>query len=159
MKLDLENIMQQGRVPGFKSEGEKRIAYFLDTNSIKYRYESGVLVNGGNEKPRIWYPDFYLPEFGTYIEYYGMAGHSEYDQGIKVKETVYAKSGMDVISVYPRMFRDDWQGYIMRELEKATLRRYRKLMSKPYWSRHKNTTSASTVRMNQGYGKRLGKLY
>ena len=63
----------QGR-PSFKSEGERRIADFLESNSIKYHYEPGLLINSASQKPRLWYPDYYLPEFGAYIEYYGLVG-------------------------------------------------------------------------------------
>ena len=131
---NLENVIVESERPKFKSDGERRIAYFLEDNSIRYQYESGVLINSDN-KPRIWYPDFHLPEFGTYLEYYGLAGKQDYDKGIKTKETVYSKMGLDVIPVYPWMFAEDWQGYIMKELKNVTVQRYRKLMNKPYWSK------------------------
>ena len=139
MNQNLEEKIDRGKKLDFKSEGERRIAYFLDTNSIKYIYEPGVLVNSAQEKPRIWYPDYYLPEFKTYIEYYGLAGKQNYDRGIKVKESAYSKAELDVISVYPWMFKEDWQGYIMKELKRNTSRRYRNLMSKTYWSNNRST--------------------
>ena len=70
----LENRLKDSRQLDFKSAGERQIAYFLKDNSIRYRYEPGVLVEGPNRKQRIWYPDFYLPEFKSYIEYYGIKG-------------------------------------------------------------------------------------
>lgn len=135
---NLENLLGGKRGPKLKSEGERRIAYFLEENSIRYQYEAGVLVNSVEKKPRIWYPDFYLPEFGTYIEYYGLKGQRSYDKGIKRKETAYSRMGLDVIPVYPWSFSENWQGYIMKELKQSVGRRYKTLMSKPYWSQ-KNT--------------------
>ncbi|NIO22376.1 MAG: hypothetical protein GTN76_17035, partial [Candidatus Aenigmarchaeota archaeon] len=88
-----------------------------------YHYEPGVLVNSVYEKPRIWYPDFYLPEFGAYIEYFGLVGKQNYDGGIKTKEDAYSKTGLEVIPVYPWTFAGNWQGYIMKELEQITIRR------------------------------------
>ena len=79
MNQELEKIVKGKGLLKFKSEGERRIASFLKDNSIKYQYEPGVLVNSWEHKPRIWYPDFYLPEFGTYIEYFGLAGRQNYD--------------------------------------------------------------------------------
>ena len=67
MDANLEYLMKRNGPSKFKSEGEKRIAYFLEENSIKYKYEPGVLVTHPKDKPRIWYPDFYLPEFAAYI--------------------------------------------------------------------------------------------
>lgn len=119
--------------PKFRSEGERKISRFLDSNSISYRYEPGVLVDSICGRTRIWYPDYYLPEFKTYIEYYGMAGNRNYDPGITTKRSVYKKMRLDVISVYPWMFKENWQGYIMRELKNNYARNYTNLMSKPYW--------------------------
>jgi len=53
---DLENMVQGKRYPDFKSEGERRIASFLQNNTIRYQYEPGVLINSVCNKPRIWYP-------------------------------------------------------------------------------------------------------
>jgi hypothetical protein len=135
---NLENLLGGKRGLKLKSEGERRIAYFLEENSIRYQYEAGVLVNSIEKQPRIWYPDFYLPEFGTYIEYYGLKGQRSYDKGIKRKETTYSRMGLDVIPVYPWTFSENWQGYIMKELKQHVTRRYKNLMSKPYWSQTSN---------------------
>ncbi|MBT4482376.1 MAG: hypothetical protein HOC71_01705 [Candidatus Latescibacteria bacterium] len=145
---NLENVIGESERPKFKSDGERRIAYFLEDNSIRYQYESGVLINSDN-KPRIWYPDFHLPEFGTYLEYYGLAGKQDYDKGIKTKETVYSKMRLDVIPVYPWMFAEDWQGYIMKELKNVTAQRYRKLMNKPYWSKTSSRPYGNSFRSSK----------
>ena len=116
----------------FKSRGERKIAGFLKENDIKYQYESGVLIYQNKDQPRIWYPDFNLPEFSTYIEYYGMVGNPDYDRGIKVKETAYAQMGLYVIPVYPHMFSKNWQGYIMKEIKRTIQKKYNKFKSKPY---------------------------
>jgi len=157
MEPNLEDIANDKQPPQFKSKGERKIANFLDENLIKYQYERSVLVNADYLKPRIWYPDFYLPEFKNYIEYYGMVGNQNYDQGTKKKQAVYAKAGMDVISVYPWMFKENWRGYIMQEIEKNTLGRYRSLMAKPYWS--KNRSSSNTYRTRNGYRRQNIKCY
>jgi hypothetical protein len=131
---DLENRLGNLSVPEFKSKGERKIAYFLDQNDIKYQYEPAVLVRADQEKQRIWYPDFYLPEFKMYIEYFGMIADQNYARGVKTKQAVYSKAGHDVISIYPWMLKENWQGYIMQQLEKGTILRYRNLMTKPYWN-------------------------
>jgi len=148
---NLEGMINGKQQPDLKSEGERKIAYFLEENSIKYNYESGVLVNSYKDKLRIWYPDFYLPEFKTHIEYYGLAGNQNYDRGIKTKETMYSKIGLDVISVYPWMFKENWQGHIMKELERSTIRRYRTLMAKPYWSKNRPALNNHFTPARGGY--------
>ena len=134
MSDGLEKILPSGR-GHFKSEGERRIGYFLDDNSIRYQYEPGILVNTSYDKTRIWYPDFHLPEFASYIEYFGMVGKESYNDGIKTKLSTYKQMGIDVIPVYPWTFNGDWHRYIMDSLESTTLRRYNNLKSKKYWSR------------------------
>jgi hypothetical protein len=132
MTANLEMMITKNPRSRFKSEGEGKIAYFLDLNKIRHQYEPAVIIESQDRKPRIWYPDFYLPEFKTYIEYYGLAGHQTYDKIIKAKESAYLKSGLDVIPFYPWMFGEDWRGYLMRELKRCTIRRYRSLAAKPY---------------------------
>ena len=130
MYQNLETVIRERKRPKFKSTGEDRIACFLEDSSIKYQYETGVLVQTDDDKSRIWYPDFCLPEFGTYIEYYGMVGDPDYDKGIRVKESVYEKNRMDVIPVYPWMFAKNWQRYIFGEIERSLKDRYRRFRSK-----------------------------
>jgi hypothetical protein len=148
MADNLDDIIRYKERPKFKSDGERRIGYFLEDNSIRYKYEPGVLINSDN-KPRIWYPDFHLPEVATYIEYYGLAGKKDYDKGIKTKEAAYSKMGLDVIPVYPWMFEEDWQGYIMKELKNVTVQRYRKLMNKPYWSKTNSRPYGNSFRSSK----------
>jgi len=134
MSDGLEKIVEAKRLH-FKSEGERKIAHFLDNNNIRYQYEPGVLINGQYDKPRIWYIDFKLPEYASFIEYFGLAGRPDYNEGIKAKMAAYKKMEMDVIAIYPSMFRGNWQRYIMDELDSINQRRYDSLRSKRYWSR------------------------
>ena len=158
MNWKLEDRVSEAEKPKFKSGGERRIAYFLDNNSIRYQYEPGVLVNSVGQKPRIWYPDFYLPEFGTYIEYYGLAGQKNYDRGIKAKQSAYSKMGMEVVPVYPWMFVENWQNYIIKELKRSTLRRYKNLTAKLYRTQHRSITHPyihpSPRKYHGGFNKR-----
>ena len=133
-KRTLEHVLKENTSSiQFKSRGERKIANFLEENDIKYKYEAGVMIYQTEDLPRIWYPDFNLPEFSTYIEYYGMVGNPDYDRGIKVKETAYTHMGLSVIPVYPHMFSENWQGYIIKELKNNIENQYKKLMEKPYW--------------------------
>ena len=111
------------------------------------------------QKPRIWYPDFYLPEFGTYIEYYGLAGQQNYDQGLKAKQSAYSKMGFEVISVFPWMIKQNWQKYIMKELERNTVRRYKNLTAKPYWSHHRSAICRNVYPAPNGYRGAFKRLY
>jgi hypothetical protein len=157
MRNGLEGKINQGDRNRYKSEGERNIAHFLGYNNIRYLYEAPVLIHSYDSKARIWYPDFYLPEFKTYIEYYGLTGDPDYDLGTKKKELSYQKSGIDVISIYPQMFKKNWRGYIMKELENNILERYHDLMAKPFWS--KNNHTANGHRSGYQYRRPTIRLY
>jgi hypothetical protein len=159
MNQNLENRIVSRNRPNFKSEGERRIAHFLEDNSIKYQYEPGVLVNSFENKPRIWYTDFYLPELKAYIEYYGLVGRKDYDRGIKTKESMYSKMGMEVIPIFPWTFAENWEDYIMNRLKQSTIQSYKNLMAKPYWSQNRRASSTRSNASLRKYPHRSFKRY
>ena len=117
--LDLERILRHTPRSALKSEGERRIADFLDHYGIEYIYEAPTAVTQRN-KVRIWYPDFYLPEYGLYIEYYGRQGDSDYDRGVAEKTAAYNASGLEVIPVYQHHLSSFWPDYLTREIREIT---------------------------------------
>lgn len=127
--MNLESKLTPPEDDLFKSEGERKIAEFLDDYNIQYAYEQGVLVSD-RHRNRIWYPDFFLPEMGVYIEFFGLAGNSDYDQGIQRKIHTYDSMGLDVIYVYPWNFTHNWQKYLIDEIEQICQRRLETLNRK-----------------------------
>ena len=113
----LEQRIQHAPQSNPKSEGERRIASFLDRHGIQYIYEPPVAVTQ-RDKVRIWYPDFHLPEYGVYIEYYGMVGNPDYDRGVTEKTAAYAASGLEVIPVHPHHLYRSWPEYLAREIQR-----------------------------------------
>lgn len=55
-----------------KSYGEMEIANFLTLNNIAYIYEYPYERDTRTEEYGQYYPDFYLPEYKIYIEYFGI---------------------------------------------------------------------------------------
>ncbi|MBC2714944.1 MAG: hypothetical protein HF978_06505 [Desulfobacteraceae bacterium] len=159
MDQNLEKKIAYQNKSNYKSEGERKIAEFLDNNQIQFQYEPAVLLYTPTSKSRIWYPDFHLPEFKTYIEYYGLAGDPSYNQSITIKQSTYSKNAMNVIPVYPWMLSENWQGYIMKNLEKNTIQTYRNLMSKPYWSKAKTPSYPNNHHMQRTYSARHKQFY
>ena len=97
MKENLESKIEG--TTNFKSEGERRIAEVLNKYGIDFKYEWPVLVQDDDKKLRIWYPDFFLPKHGVYLEYFGYDNNPDYDNGRKRKEKIYKEMKMDVISI------------------------------------------------------------
>lgn len=81
-----------------QSLGEKRIAEYLAAKRIAYRYDERYRI-AGDVRIR---PDFYLPEFDLYIEYWGM-DTPEYTANMQRKLFLYQRAGKKLISL---SFRD-----------------------------------------------------
>jgi len=77
-----------------QSQGEKRIGDWLTAHHIDYRYDERMMVAGGD---RIR-PDFYLPEFDLYIEYWGM-NTPEYMESRRRKMVLYQREKKKLISL------------------------------------------------------------
>ena len=82
-----------------QSQGEKRIGDWLAAKGIDYRYDERMKIAGG---VRIR-PDFYLPEFDLYIEYWGM-DTPEYVANMKNKQFLYQRERKKLISLSFRDF-------------------------------------------------------
>ncbi len=79
-----------------QSEGERLIAEWLSANNIRYRYDERIkIIQGYSVRP-----DFYLPEFDIYIEYWGM-DTIDYKIGMLMKQKLYQQEGKRLISLYP----------------------------------------------------------
>lgn len=55
-----------------KSYGEMDIANFLAQNGIQYIYENPYIIDTRTSEYGQYNPDFYLPEYDIYIEYFGI---------------------------------------------------------------------------------------
>ena len=108
---------RQGNIsPRYKSWGEEQIARLLDLNRMDYRYEHPVAVIDRGQT-RIWYPDFWLPQYGMIIEYFGMVGDAGYDQRAGHKIEVYRQTGIDGLFLTRDSLRGDWPARILGEIE------------------------------------------
>jgi hypothetical protein len=109
----------------YRSAGERHIAAILTKYGIPFQYESPILVRDEHSLMRIWYPDFFLPGYGIYVEYYGMEGNPEYDSGVVKKNEAYARTGADVIPIHQTALREDLETLLLRSLYKKLEQRLR----------------------------------
>ena len=77
-----------------QSIGEKRIADWLAARKIAYVYDERYRV----ARDTLIRPDFYLPEFDLYIEYWGM-DTPEYNANRQKKLWLYQRAGKKLISI------------------------------------------------------------
>ena len=81
-----------------QSNGERRIADWLATRKIAYVYDERFRI----ARDTLIRPDFYLPEFDVYIEYWGM-DTPEYNANHQKKLWLYQRAGKKLVSL---SFRD-----------------------------------------------------
>ena len=99
-----------------KSYGEMEIANFLTQNGIQYEYETEYKTDNATEEIGQYFPDFYLPKYKIYIEYYGINRKNEvpayfkgkdnksasqvYLEGIEWKRELHRKNKTTLIECY-----------------------------------------------------------
>ncbi len=122
------------RRPGnvYKSRGETLIAEFLKEAGIKFLYEYPLIIIDDDNKIRVWYPDFWLPELSIVVEYFGMVNDEQYREQMKKKQDLYNKLDINFIGLDTHMVQlsKNWEKFIvMRIMEIMDSKRplYRRL--------------------------------
>jgi hypothetical protein len=107
-----------------RSRAEKRIAEYFEQNQIRYEYEPTVETGIWIFSQKVSRPDFYLPDYDVYVEYWGMVNvkddrkRAQYARAMKYKMARYHGLGIKFISIYP----ED-----MKELDEIFRTKFRKV--------------------------------
>jgi putative ubiquitin-RnfH superfamily antitoxin RatB of RatAB toxin-antitoxin module len=97
-KVELNKTIRAADGTLVQSDGERIVAGFLADRDIAFRYDERFrIVEGFAIRP-----DFYLPEFDLYVEYWGM-DTTDYKIGMLKKQKLYQQEGKRVLSLH---FRD-----------------------------------------------------
>ena len=99
-----------------KSYGELEIANYLFSNNIKYEYEKEYKYNTLTDDYQQYKPDFYLPEYDIYIEYFGidennnvapyfkgkndLSANDTYHKSIKWKKSLHKTNNTTMIKTF-----------------------------------------------------------
>jgi hypothetical protein len=88
-----------------RSRSEKAIADWFSEKGIRYVYEQPAVGRWGSR--RIGRPDFYLPDYDVYVEYWGLvdapdgSARSRYKRSMGWKIAQYRRNGIKFVSLYP----------------------------------------------------------
>ena len=93
--VELNKTIRTSNGTFVQSDGERIIADFLHKSKIDYRYDERIRIIEGMAIR----PDFYLPEFDVYIEYWGM-DTADYKISMLKKQKLYQHEGKKLISLY-----------------------------------------------------------
>ncbi|HLC73760.1 MAG TPA: hypothetical protein VJH20_03950 [Candidatus Nanoarchaeia archaeon] len=92
IKTETKNDIQ------FKSNGERDIADYFSKKKIKFIYEPKLTL----KSPIPLKPDFFLPEFDVYVEYWGRWNIDfNYKQECRIKKEQYIKGEIKLVELYP----------------------------------------------------------
>ena len=95
-KVELQKNIRAKDGSWVQSEGERLVCEALAAEGISYRYDERFRILDGYAIR----PDFYLPEFDVYIEYWGM-DTADYKIRMLKKQQLYQQQGKKLISLYP----------------------------------------------------------
>ena len=122
-KYGVKSVTLRGET--VKSIGEKRIADYFERNNIRYVYEKEARTNALIFSSKISNPDFYLPDYDVYVEYWGLVNaddnhtRTRYERNMKRKMALYHQNKIKFISIYPRNLQNlDW--IFRKKFEKVT---------------------------------------
>tara|TARA_R110002050_G_scaffold71891_3_gene154716 strand:- start:104338 stop:107247 length:2910 start_codon:yes stop_codon:yes gene_type:complete len=110
-----------------KSYEECEIANFLFQQGINYQYEVNYKINTSGPYFRLYQPDFYLPDYGVYIEHFALDEHNhtptfineeKYITGMAWKRALHLKHQTPLIETYSYQ---KHQGVLLKELKSKLL--------------------------------------
>lgn len=124
--------------PSYKSRGEAQVGRLLDRYGIPFSYEQPRLVYDRGQH-RIWRPDFTLTNYNAMvIEYAGMLDVSDYAQGVRHKQRVYAANRIPALFVYPSELRGpNWPERLYGRIEYAGRRANSMYGATKYRTKHR----------------------
>jgi hypothetical protein len=111
--------MMNGSVYEKMTQGEKQTSDFLTALGIFWRFHHPVTIYDEENLQRIYYPDFFLPQFGAYIEVCGAKREDEYER----RKKLYFANNIKVIFV--ETFKDckKWKAFLLDSLFKIQVER------------------------------------
>ena len=115
--------MEEKTTYGSMSNAEKEVADYLKKINIYWFFEHPVFLVDERERPRVWTPDFYLPELGIYIEVCG-ADRDCYSY----RKEIYQKNRVPVIFIHHYREEEDWQEYLRKRLAEIIKLRNEKVL-------------------------------
>ncbi len=106
-----------------RSNSERVIADYFSRSGIRYVYEHPAMNRWGSR--RISRPDFYLPDYGVYVEDWGLvnlpnnSARLRYGRSRRWKMGQYHRNGINFISLYPNEL-NNLDAIFRLKLEQAT---------------------------------------
>ena len=95
------------------TNAEKDVAEYLHSINLYWIFEHPIFIQDERERPRVWTPDFYLPELGIYIEVCG-----EDRKCYSYREKVFRKNKVRIIFIHQFKDGDSWKKFLVGEISR-----------------------------------------
>ncbi|MCK5601654.1 hypothetical protein KAR91_07295 [Candidatus Pacearchaeota archaeon] len=95
------------------TNAEKEVAEYLRSINLYWIFEYPIFVQDERDRPRVWTPDFYLPELGIYIEVCGKDREC-----YSYREKVLKKNRVQIIFIHQFKDGDSWKKFLVCEISR-----------------------------------------
>jgi len=105
------------------TESERQVSEYLNKLELDHIFQFPVFVYDDKNRPRVWSPDFYIPELGMYVEVQGSK-----DVNYDYRKTIYKKNGIPIIFIH--FFKDEekWKNYFIVTMKEFAEAKYQQVM-------------------------------
>ena len=103
------------------SSAEQEVCAYLRHLNLWWHYEQPVFVYDHMERPRVWTPDFYVPELGIYIEVVGNRQNWDYT----FRKKIYDLNRIPII--FLEIQHEDWKGLLASEMHRIHQHRWERI--------------------------------
>ena len=101
------------------SAPEEHVSDFLTELGLHWIYQSPVFIHDEKKRPRVWTPDFYLPELGIYIE---VCGSERFNYSYRKR--IYQKNGFLVIFIHYYKEKSKWKTFLVTRIKEIEDQRH-----------------------------------
>ncbi|MDD1777476.1 MAG: hypothetical protein LUQ65_04850 [Candidatus Helarchaeota archaeon] len=92
------------------TSAEKEVADFLKSKGLFWEFEYPLYLMDDKFRPRIWTPDFFIPDLGVYIE---VCGNPNNDYAFRRK--VYKLE--DALVIFVETYKETWKFFLTKRLQ------------------------------------------
>jgi hypothetical protein len=116
-------MTEEKTIYGELTNAEKEVADYLHKINLYWLFEHPIFVIDEKNRPRVWTPDFYLPELGIYIEVCG-----EDRKCYSYREKIYKKNRIPIIFIHQFKKEKNWKNFLKCEIVRINQLRDEKIV-------------------------------
>jgi len=105
------------------TDTENEVAHYFKERNIRWVFHFPVFVKDEDDIPRLYAPDFYIPELGLFVE---VCGSEKFNYSHR--KTVYEKNGIPVVFLHYYKHPKEWKSYLAKRI--AEIERQRETESR-----------------------------